>query len=64
MKKILLFLFLISFQISFGQRIYDNTCYDDKIATVILQKNIDIYDPVPIINLGSSEALKLSSDMK
>ena len=63
MKKILLFLFLISFQISFGQRIYDNTCYDDKIATVILQKNIDIYDPVPIINLGSSEALKLSFDM-
>ncbi len=63
MKKVLLFLFLISFQISFGQRIYDNTCYDDKIATVILQKNIDIYDPVPIINLGSSEALKLSFDM-
>ena len=63
MKKVLLFLFLISFQISFGQRIYDNTCYDDKIATVILQKNIDIYDPVPIINIGSSEALKLSFDM-
>ena len=63
MKKVLLFLFLISFQISFGQRIYDNTCYDDKIATVILQKNIDIYDPVQIINLGSSEALKLSFDM-
>ena len=63
MKKVLLFLFLISFQISFGKRIYDNTCYGDKIATVILQKNIDIYDPVPIINIGSSEALKLSFDM-
>lgn len=63
MKKVLLFLFLISSQISFGQRIYDNTGYDDKISTVILQKNIDIYDPVPIINLGSSETLKLSFDM-
>jgi hypothetical protein len=63
MKKVSLFLFLISFQISFGQRIYDNTGYDDKISTVILQKNIDIYDPVPIINLGSGETLNLSFDM-
>ena len=63
MKKVLLFLFLISSQISFGQKIYDNKGYDDKISTVILQKNIDIYDPVPIINLGSSETLKLSFDM-
>lgn len=47
----------------YGQRTYDNTCFDDKIATVILQKNIDIYDPVPIINLGSTESLKLSFDM-
>jgi len=63
MKKVLLFLFLISSQISFGQKIYDNKGYDDKISTVILQKNIDIYDPVPIINLGSSETLKLTFDM-
>ena len=48
---------------AYGQRTYDNTCFDDKIATVILQKNIDIYDPVPIINLGSTESLKLSFDM-
>ena len=48
---------------AYGQRVYDNTCFDDKIATVILQKNIDIYDPVPIINLGSTESLKLSFDM-
>ena len=47
----------------YGQQTYDNTCFDDKIATVILQKNIDIYDPVPIINLGSTESLKLSFDM-
>ena len=48
---------------AYGQRVYDNKCFDDKIATVILQKNIDIYDPVPIINLGSTESLKLSFDM-
>ena len=47
----------------YGQQTYNNTCFDDKIATVILQKNIDIYDPVPIINLGSTESLKLSFDM-
>jgi hypothetical protein len=63
MKKVLLFLFLISFQISFGQSVYDNTCYDDKVATVILQKNIGIYDPLPVLNLGSTESLKLSFDM-
>lgn len=48
---------------AYGQQTYDNTCFDDKIATVILQKNIDIYDPVPVINLGSTESLKLSFDM-
>jgi hypothetical protein len=43
--------------------VYDNTCYDDKVATVILQKNIGIYDPLPVLNLGSTESLKLSFDM-
>ncbi|MCH1472545.1 MAG: DUF5103 domain-containing protein [Bacteroidia bacterium] len=63
MKKTLLFLYIMSSLMAYGQRTYDNTCFDDKIATVILQKNIDIYDPVPIINLGSTESLKLSFDM-
>jgi hypothetical protein len=63
MKKTLLFLYVMSTLMVYGQRTYDNTCFDDKIATVILQKNIDIYDPVPIINLGSTESLKLSFDM-
>lgn len=63
MKKTLLFLYIMSSLTAYGQRTYDNTCFDDKIATVILQKNIDIYDPVPIINLGSTESLKLSFDM-
>ncbi len=63
MKKTLLFFYITSTLMAYGQRAYDNTCFDDKIATVILQKNIDIYDPVPIINLGSTESLKLSFDM-
>ena len=63
MKKTLLFLYVMSTLMVYGQQTYDNTCFDDKIATVILQKNIDIYDPVPIINLGSTESLKLSFDM-
>ncbi|NBV57488.1 MAG: DUF5103 domain-containing protein [Bacteroidetes bacterium] len=63
MKKTLLFLYITSTLMAYGQQTYDNTCFDDKIATVILQKNIDIYDPVPIINLGSTESLKLSFDM-
>ena len=41
---------------------YDNVSLDESIATVILQKNIGIYDPSPIINLGSNETLKLSFD--
>ena len=63
MKKILLFLLVLSSLYSLGQRVYDNTCYDDKVATVILQKNIGIYDPLPVLNLGSTESLKLSFDM-
>ena len=63
MKKTLLFLLVLSSLYSLGQRVYDNTCYDDKVATVILQKNIGIYDPLPVLNLGSSESLKLSFDM-
>jgi|TARA_B100001059_G_scaffold92639_1_gene91754 hypothetical protein len=63
MKKTLLFLLIISSLCSFGQSVYDNTCYDDKVATVILQKNIEIYDPLPVINLGSTVSLKLSFDM-
>ena len=63
MKKTLLFLLVLSSLYSLGQRVYDNTCYDDKVATVILQKNIGIYDPLPVLNLGSTESLKLSFDM-
>ena len=63
MKKTLLFLLIISSLCSLSQSVYDNTCYDDKVGTVILQKNIGIYDPLPVINLGSTVSLKLSFDM-
>jgi|TARA_B110000879_G_scaffold174505_1_gene227303 hypothetical protein len=43
--------------------VYDNTNFDDKIATVILQKDIDIYDPLPLLNLASGSQLRLSFDM-
>ena len=43
--------------------VYDNTNYDSKVATVILQKDIDIYDPLPLLNLSSGEQLILSFDM-
>jgi hypothetical protein len=43
--------------------VYNNKNFDDKIATVILQKDIDIYDPLPILNLASGSQLRLSFDM-
>ena len=42
---------------------YDNKNYIPEIQTVILQKNIDIYDPIPILTLGAGETLKLSFDI-
>lgn len=64
MKFSLSFLSMLIWFTMVGQtQVYDNTNYDDKIATVILQKNITIYDPLPILTLNSSETLKLSFDM-
>lgn len=42
---------------------YDNTNYDYNIRTVLLQKVISIYDPLPILALQSNEKLRLSFDM-
>jgi hypothetical protein len=44
-------------------KVYDNTNYDDKIATVILQKDLGIYDPLPLLDLSESEKLRLSFDI-
>lgn len=48
---------------SLAAQTYDNHTYDDDIATVILQKDIDIYDPLPIINLNAGSKLILSFDI-
>lgn len=48
---------------SFGQnKLYDNTVFYGDVATVILQKDLSIYDPLPIINLGAGNQLRLSFD--
>lgn len=41
---------------------YENAVYMESIKTVLLSKNINIYDPVPIIALNSSETLVLEFD--
>lgn len=47
----------------FGQELkYDNYNYLPDINTVMLTKNIDVYDPVPIISLNSAQTLKLVFD--
>jgi hypothetical protein len=46
-----------------AQTVYDNTNFDDKVATVILQKDIAIYDPLPLIGLNGGDRLKLSFDI-
>lgn len=43
--------------------VLDNQNFDNTIKTVLLQKDISIYDPLPVINLGAGERLKLSFDM-
>lgn len=43
--------------------VYDNKNYIDGIHTVILQKNLSIYDPVPIIELNSGDRLRISFDI-
>ena len=46
-----------------AQIVYNNTNFDDKVATVILQKDLAIYDPLPIIGLNEGDRLKLSFDI-
>jgi hypothetical protein len=56
-------LFLLTGLNVFAQdSLYNNTVFVNDINTVILQKNVSIYDPIAIIQLGSAEQLKLSFD--
>lgn len=55
-------LILLVSQWALSQSAFDNSTFDDRLATIILQKDISIYDPLPIISLGSDEKLRLSFD--
>ena len=62
-KLTVIFLLVLIFGANAQSVTYDNTSYGDDIRTVILQKAISIYDPLPLIALGSSEKLRLSFDI-
>ena len=62
-KNTLLLLCLFITLPSIAQSIrYDNYIYKSDISSVLLSKNIDIYDPVAIIPLNSTNTLKLIFD--
>jgi hypothetical protein len=62
MRFSLFSLVVFLFHSAFSQSPYDNSTFDDRLATIILQKDLTIYDPLPIIALGSNEKLILSFD--
>jgi hypothetical protein len=62
MRFLLFSLVVFLFHSAFSQSPYDNSTFDDRLATIILQKDLTIYDPLPIIALGSNEKLILSFD--
>mgnify|MGYP001603906321 CR=1 FL=1 len=63
-QKVLLFLTALFYINAFAQSdVYGNTNYSSDIKTVLLQKDISIYDPLPVISLNSGEHLKLSFDI-
>ena len=59
---LLTLLWIVTFPIK-AQTVYDNTSFDAKVATVILQKDLAIYDPLPLLNLNGGDRLKLSFDI-
>ena len=59
---LLTLLWVFTFSLT-AQTVYNNTNFDDKVATVILQKDLAIYDPLPIIGLNEGDRLKLSFDI-
>jgi len=62
--KVYLFLLLFISIASFGQiEVYENKNYSPDIQTVILQRDISIYDPLPVISLNAGDRLRLSFDI-
>ncbi len=62
LKGLTFLLVIVSGIINAQTDVYNNSVFLDNIKTVILQKDLAIYDPLPIINLNSGERLKLSFD--
>ncbi len=62
LRLTILFLLVSTVKLFAQDSLYNNTVFVDDIRTVILQKNISIYDPQPMIRLGGSEQLRLSFD--
>ena len=63
-QKIFTLICCLAFVATFAQKtVYDNTNYSPKVKTVLLQKDLSIYDPSPVISLNSGDRLKLSFDL-
>ncbi|MFT4876895.1 MAG: hypothetical protein ACI9AU_000782 [Bacteroidia bacterium] len=63
-RKIFTLICCLAFAATFAQKtVYDNTNYSPKVKTVLLQKDLSIYDPSPVISLNSGDRLKLSFDL-
>jgi hypothetical protein len=63
-QKIFTLICCLAFAATFAQKtVYDNTNYSPKVKTVLLQKDLSIYDPSPVISLNSGDRLKLSFDL-
>lgn len=45
-----------------AQSVFNNSIFSDDIRTVILQKKLNIYDPLPVISLNTNAQLQLSFD--
>lgn len=63
-RKIFTLICCLAFAATFAQKtVYENTNYSPKVKTVLLQKDLSIYDPSPVISLNSGDRLKLSFDL-
>ncbi len=63
MKSTFIFILCVFSLGLYAQAPFDNKNYLPEIKTVILQKNLGIYDPLPVLNLNANDQLKLSFDI-
>ena len=63
MRSLLIVLFiLLNLPLWSQGLVYENHIYRPDIRTVILSKNVEVYDPVPVIKLNSTDQLRLVFD--